>query len=186
MRHRASEGPGQPACPDLSPVTWDYPRNFLGFLSSAAPAPVLSMNCDETITGRPPGNELIRTACSRQGSGAGVLMRAHAQCSQASQTVDENICTRINLAGTGFVNNPRRKPSRQKTKKPPITGRLKSEEASSGLLGLGRSLRADLCLDLLFFALDVALATLTFLHFVGLSAHNFFTLPNWFCWLAGL
>lgn len=42
--------------------------------------------------------------------------------------------------------------------------------------GLGRDLEA----------LDVSLTTTTFLHFVGLSAHNFFTLPNCFCWLAAL
>jgi hypothetical protein len=49
-----------------------------------------------------------------------------------------------------------------------------------GLAGLG------LHLNRFLLALDVAFTTLAFLHFVGLSAHNFFTLPNWFCWLTEL
>lgn len=67
-------------------------------------------------------------------------------------------------------------------KKPPVTGRLKSEAARSALfdLGLGLGFHLGRCRA----ALVVTVATLTLLHFVGLSAHNFFTLPNCFCWLA--
>ncbi len=83
--------------------------------------------------------------------------------------------------GPGCSRAPRRSFT-PPTKKPPVTGRLKSEAARSALLGLGLGL--GLHLGRRRPALVVAFATMTLLHFIGLSAHNFFTLPNCFCWLA--
>jgi hypothetical protein len=51
----------QPACPNLSPVTWDYPWNACNFLSSITCIPALSMNCENHIRNPQPAHELLST-----------------------------------------------------------------------------------------------------------------------------
>jgi hypothetical protein len=59
-----SEEPGQPACPGLSPVAWDYLWDFRPRFYSLPSVPVLSMNWAHHNLFLIPDNELICTAYS--------------------------------------------------------------------------------------------------------------------------
>ncbi|HUD84746.1 MAG TPA: hypothetical protein VMQ67_14645 [Candidatus Saccharimonadales bacterium] len=51
----------QPACLNLSPVTWDHPWNACNFLSSITRIPALSMNCLNDSRNLQTGHEILST-----------------------------------------------------------------------------------------------------------------------------
>ncbi len=131
---------------------------------------------------RPSDNEFICTACS-----PGSFERARLPGQKNSYLIGKflagvNVCTRIKLAASGLCEQGVTEEWPGERKKPPVSGRLGSGEVPSGFLGLGLGFELGCGIS----ALVVSLPTPTVLHFVGLSAHNFFTLPNCFCWLARL